>query len=254
MTDQVELRVMNGDGIRQFRELIDDLHSNPGMNVDLSWIYENRWSDSIESGVLVEKREFKQKLEAARYLMRTLYKVELVNKYFHQGLWAWLSAYYFDSVCPVDDRGERKPGKPYRHIPPADRYWRTIYRHLLAGPIRLYEMHGEAIKFLLRSDISKHGDFLEQLASRQEIAASKGILEAAGLLYWDQNTNKPKVGARSKDREPGTLRRYVDVLQQLMLTYDLYSMDGVAILRLLPQKEFGSWMPEDIRSQLKSED
>ncbi|MFO7599969.1 MAG: hypothetical protein R6X27_09205 [Candidatus Desulfacyla sp.] len=39
---------------------------------------------------------------------------------------------------------------------------------------------------------------------------------------------------------PGTLYRFIDVVQQLDLTYDLYSMTGEQILQLLPN-EFDRW-------------
>ena len=39
---------------------------------------------------------------------------------------------------------------------------------------------------------------------------------------------------------PGTLRRFVHVLQQLDVTYDVYGMSGRAILDLLPS-EFDAW-------------
>jgi len=41
---------------------------------------------------------------------------------------------------------------------------------------------------------------------------------------------------------PGTLYRFIDVIQQLDLTYDLYSMNGEEILGLLPP-EFDRWRP-----------
>ncbi|MFV2044808.1 MAG: hypothetical protein ACC700_16430, partial [Anaerolineales bacterium] len=72
------------------------------------------------------------------------------------------------------------------------------------------------------------------------------ILQAADYLYWDDQNDAPKVGARATNRAPGTLRRYIDVLQQLMLTYDLYSLDGEEILTLLPLNEFRRWMPEEL--------
>jgi hypothetical protein len=39
---------------------------------------------------------------------------------------------------------------------------------------------------------------------------------------------------------PGTLLRFIDIIQQLDLTYDLYSMSGEEILALLPP-EFDKW-------------
>jgi hypothetical protein len=50
----------------------------------------------------------------------------------------------------------------------------------------------------------------------------------------------PKRGAQVSSPEPGTLRRFVHVLQQLDVTYDVYGMSGQALLDLLPA-EFDPW-------------
>jgi hypothetical protein len=39
---------------------------------------------------------------------------------------------------------------------------------------------------------------------------------------------------------PGTLLRFINIIQQLDLTYDLYSLGGEEILALLPP-EFDKW-------------
>lgn len=64
-------------------------------------------------------------------------------------------------------------------------------------------------------------------------------MEAAYALYFDNTSQKPKRGSLMKN-SPGTLYRFIDVVQQLDLTYDLYSMTGDQILQLLPG-EFDRW-------------
>jgi hypothetical protein len=64
-------------------------------------------------------------------------------------------------------------------------------------------------------------------------------MAAAATLYFDYKKNKPKFGAIPKNK-PGTLYRFIDVIQQLDLNYDLYSMSRDEILDLLPQ-EFNKW-------------
>jgi hypothetical protein len=100
----------------------------------------------------------------------------------------------------------------------------------------------------LLDTIDKLGDIWEQLASRQEIITNLGILGTATLLYLDTKKDRPKRGAASTKRKPGTLRRFVDLIQQLDLTYDLYSMQPTEILGLLPA-EFDGWRPPDAASQ-----
>ncbi len=81
---------------------------------------------------------------------------------------------------------------------------------------------------------SKPGDFVEQLASRQERITNPPIIVAANQLYYDDATAKPKVGAAPNWPKSGTLRRYITLLDQLDLTYDLYSMTTEEILEVLP--------------------
>jgi hypothetical protein len=59
-------------------------------------------------------------------------------------------------------------------------------------------------------------------------------------MYFNESENKPKRGALMEKSSPGTLLRFIDVIQQLDLTYDLYSLNGEEILALLPP-EFDKW-------------
>jgi len=96
-------------------------------------------------------------------------------------------------------------------------------------------------KIYLAGPPYRHGDLLEQLASRQEIATNKGIVEAATILYWDDQKNTIKKGARNKTG-PGILRRFIkDIIPQFQMTYDLNSMNGEGLISLLPA-EFNEWL------------
>jgi hypothetical protein len=141
------------------------------------------------------------------------------------------------SRAPLEN-GKRFVGEEARYIPGAAS-WR-YYRHLLAGPYRIFQLHRDRAKLLLSGQLGRPGDFAEQLASRQEFITNPGIIGAASLLYYDDEKHRPRRGAASTKRKPGTLRRFVDVVQQLDLTYDLYSMQPVEVLTILP-KEFDSW-------------
>ena len=59
-------------------------------------------------------------------------------------------------------------------------------------------------------------------------------MAAAARLYFDYKKNKPKFGAMPRNK-PGTLYRFIDVIQQLDLNYDLYSMSGDEIMDLLDE-------------------
>jgi len=120
--------------------------------------------------------------------------------------------------------------------------YRKYYRHLLAGPCRLLQVHGTYSRVFLYGPLTQHGDFSEQLASRTERVSNRALIEAVDALYFDSDAEgggRPKRGALTRTRA-GNLRRLVAVMDQFDLTYDLYAMSSQQILDLLP-KEFSPW-------------
>jgi hypothetical protein len=144
-------------------------------------------------------------------------------------------------VCPPDESGLRKPGRDYRHI--LELGYPNGHRHLLAGAWLVYSVYGlqdKLSRLMLWTPLHIESKFHHELASRQTLITNKGILEAADKLYFRESEGRPEKGALMKKAAPGTLRRFIDVIQQLDLTYDLYSMSGEQILTLLPP-EFEEW-------------
>lgn len=132
------------------------------------------------------------------------------------------------------------PGELARHI--LSQHAQKYYRHLLAGPYRLLQIHGENARVFLCGPLPQHGDFSEQLASRMQLISNRSLIEVVDRLYYDlsaEGTGHPKRGALTRTR-PGNLRRLVAVIQQFDLTYDLYAMSPDEILELLPH-EFTRW-------------
>jgi len=232
------LRTFNEAGISEFRLHLERVRTGVAESVPHDLLFNDSTSTPTNPEVEVDQISLSSKLEAAQYLSRLI--KPLNDPFYDVGLWTWLSAFFFDSVCPRELDGTRKPKADYRHILQAGRDWWHFYRHLLAGPVRTYHFHGETAKLLLSGPLHKLGDFVEQLASRQEVAANRNLIEAATLLYWDEKLQRPKRGAAPNTRKPGTLRRFVDMIQQFELTYDLYSMSGEQFVALLPQ-EFSPW-------------
>jgi hypothetical protein len=78
------------------------------------------------------------------------------------------------------------------------------------------------------------------LAGRQNFITNRGVMAAAHQLYLNPHTRRPKRGSLNKKNAPGTLPRFIHVIGQLDLNYDLYSMTGPEIIGLLPP-EFDPW-------------
>ncbi len=88
---------------------------------------------------------------------------------------------------------------------------------------------------VLCGSLDQPGDIVEQIASRQEIITNGGIMDAASSLYYDSASGKPRRGAATK-KGMGTVRRFIDILNQFDVTWDLYSLEGEDVIHMLPDE------------------
>jgi hypothetical protein len=234
------LRVFTSAGIAAFREWIEAVRQGVTDDLAEEILFDAAYAVPVPDGVTVEDGVFRSRLDAVRYLAEKVNAMRAPDRFFNVGLWSWLSAFYRDSTMPADDRGQRKPGRDYRHILSAES--RQRHRHLLVYPTQVYAQFGEMPKVMHAGHLHLTNPFCDEIGARQNFALNPGVLEAATLLYWDVNLDRIKRGAHSARYAPGTLRRFIDVLNQIELTYDLYAMSGEQILRLLPEHEFGRWL------------
>ena len=223
----MKLRSFNADGINRFEQFLssavrdtEDLHSflvSPGLSI------------AVSPEIEVEARSFVNRFAAGEYLYSLFGDSSIFNLDEDRGIWAWLSAFYFDQLCPDGT----KLGKDYRWIPVVNSF-RNYYRHLLAGPYFIYRAHKDHPQHamaVLVAPLHRPGDIVEQLASRQELVTNKSVMEAATRLYIGED-GAPK--PRAAGRGAGSARRLADVLTQLDLTWDLYDLSTEKLLELLP--------------------
>ncbi|MBV8391063.1 MAG: hypothetical protein JO080_14755 [Mucilaginibacter sp.] len=234
------VRQFNDNGIELFKQfLYNAKFNNDNSDFSREILYNEKYTEFLSEDFHITDVKFNTKLDAAKYFTDELNLVKNKHYYYNQKLWTWLSAFYFDQVCPVESDGKRKVGQEARYILQNPRNYLTYYRHLLSGPARIYSELNDKGRIFLTGELSKRGDLIEQLQAYQNIAMNKGIIEAADALYWDENGNKLKKGAGSKG--PGTPRRFVSIIGQFEFTYDLNSMPGQNILTLFPN-EFQKWI------------
>ncbi len=230
------VRRLTNQGIEKFRSYLNELREGSIAGPPRSLLTDPQTSENLAWERLVEERRLDTRLEAARYLNKVFDGLSGMEE--DIGLWSWLSLFFFDQVCPARPDGTRSPGRDYRHIlEPGYLYG---HRHLLGGPFMVYRLHGEHAILLLCTQVHHENAFHHELASRQIFVSNRAIIGAANLLYLDPRTRRPKRGAQDPNRAPGTLRRFVDVLEQLDVNYDLYTMSPEAIAGLLPA-EFNRW-------------
>ena len=238
----MRLHRLTDSGMERMGEFLDSLTSAAPLPFPNDLISAGEMTKVVEPEAEISRRSFATRMEAAEYLHGVLSDAGIPDVDRDKGLWSWLSLVYFDVLCPPDHRGRRNPHDRARWIPAISSY-RKYYRHLLAGPYRIYHAHRDAPEralVLLCGPVHQPGEIVEQLASRQEIVTNGVILEAATTLYISPDTHKPKRGASTK--RPGGPRRLADVMMQFDLTWDLYAMDAEELLKVLP-REFKRFLP-----------
>lgn len=231
-------RALNGAGIERLRAYLAQLRAGARTPPPVELLADPAATVELPADVWLERKLFASRWGADEYLWQLFQALPHEHVEGNRGLWAWLSLYYFDQVCPAAADGARKPGRDYRHVPEFG--FRYGYRHLLYGPYAVYRRHrGHAI-LLLSGRVHQEQRVYQEITSRTDLIASRGVLEALNLLYLDRGKGTPKRGAQAATPRPGTVLRFVRVLQQLDVTYDIYGMTGQEILELLPP-EFDDW-------------
>ena len=233
----MNLRRFNQDGISAFATYRTRLALEPNLPPPVQVLEDPALTEEIANEVDVPKRNFATRLEAGVFLNELLdgSGIELIER--DRGLWAWLTLFYMDQVCPADGNGNRDPQDEARLMPLLDNHQR-FYRHLLLGPfliVRAHRDNPERAIAMLCNPLWKPGEIVEQLASRKELVTNRGVVELASRLYYDTEKKTFKRGAGSSVK--GAARRLAALLNQLDLTFYLYGMTSDELSGLLP-KEF----------------
>ena len=228
---------LNSRGLEYFKKYLNNLRENPDLKPPFEILENPDYSENFQDMAHVEQMDFQYRTHMVKYLSKALENLNTSLELENQGLWSWLSLFYFNQVCPEDLDRKRTPGMDYRHIPNVG--YRYKHRHLLAGPFQVFKMYEERARLLLNGVVHTENKIHHELGTRQNFITNPSIVEVADALYFDKSKNKPKAGTQSKTRG-GSLFRLITVIQQLELTYDLYSMNSEEILQLLPE-EFDNW-------------
>lgn len=238
-----EVRTLNRAGIERFRSYLKRLRHGATDAPPLDLLQDSALTESLSESVDVEHRAFANRLQLGEYLCDVLAGLASETLDRNTGLWAWLSLFWFDQVCPPREDGARRPGREYRHIP--DFGYRYQHRHLLFGPYLVFRRHAHCAIALLSGPVHIESSIYQEITSRRDLIANRGVIEAALHLYVDARRGTIKRGAQVQTGAPGTIRRFVRVLQQLDLTYDIYGLTGRELAGLLPP-EFDPWRPEQL--------
>lgn len=226
------VRTFNSAGLDRVNSFLDSLTGPTPSELPFGLLADPAMSEEVAPLVEVDRLPFKTRYDFAAYLCERLAPLGRVRDK-DAGMWTWLAMFYFNDLCKKDRAGRWRPGERSKWVPRLEDYLR-YYRHLVAGPVRIYREyieHPEAVRPILWNPLDTPGDLYEQIASRQEVITNKPFMAAMATLFFSQSEMKLRRGAASSAR-----RLAGDVLAQFDLTYDLYGMSGAAIVELLPDE------------------
>ena len=136
------VRALNAKGLEHLADYLESLRSGVVREPPLDILRDGGTSEPVDFQATVEHPQFASRLVGAQYLHEAFSgcsdRAVLAE---HAGLWSWLALFFFDQLCPARPDGTRRPGRDYYYIP-GTHAWH-YYRHKLAGPFRIYELHGE---------------------------------------------------------------------------------------------------------------
>lgn len=238
----MRLRRLTAEGVEDFAAYIRLLTTDPTVPPPTELLEDEERTELLKKRIDFEPKMFSSRFDAAAYLYDTFVSVGLSDIDLDTGVWSWLTLFWFDALRPPTGKNVRHwPGERARWIPAVSNY-RKFYKHLLASPWRTYRTHHDNPQralVLLCGPLYPPLAGSEEILSRQELVTNRGAVELATRMYYDPAQEKLKRGAAGKG--PGSVRRYVETLNQFGVTWDLYAMDANEIARMLPD-EFGRFL------------
>jgi len=232
-------RILNDEGVRQFSRFIEELRSGLNQNTPLGLLTARATSVPFEHDSLdIQARDFETRYQLGEYLVKELSVVDENLVIGNRNFWSSLALVWFDRLCPPNQDGTRKPSMAYNYVLSENYQHRP--RHAIYTTWELVRRYAEDAKFLLNRPLPVRGELVEQLMARQYFLSCDSVIRAASAIYYDPEKGTFKRGAAAR-KSPGCVQRYVDFLQQIEVTYDLFSIPKAELLSLMPD-EFSRFM------------
>lgn len=238
----MKIRRFTQEGIARFNEYLNLLEAEPTRLFPKELLEDSACSEVFGRPTEIHQKALPSRYAAGEYLYATLPQTDIPDFERDVGLWAWLTLFFFDQLCPANKAGQRKLRERTGYIPEPENYTR-YYRHLLLGPFLIFRAHRDNPKramSLLCKQLPVIDDIVGQVAAYQELVSNPAIVELATQLYFDPATGTTKRGSGGKTG--GSPRRLIDILRQFDVTWDLYTMTMTEFWTLLP-KEFDRFRP-----------
>ena len=227
------VRKLTEDGLRDFDQFIVHLRNGNEQNNPAYLLTDPLYSEPIGFEIDVDSdRVFDSRYDMGRHLVERTRDVNLQQLMGDRGFWSWFALLWFDQLCPTKQR-QRKPSQVYNYI--LSKSYNHRPRHSIYMTWQLVNRYGDAARFMLCKPMDTRGEITEQLMARQEILSSEGAMKLASSLYFDPHAGTFKRGAAAR-KSAGCVTRYIAWLQQLQLTFDLYSISADDLAAMLPRE------------------
>lgn len=227
------VRKLNDQGLHNFGQFIIHLRDGNEANNPTYLLTDPLFSEPVVPEVNVDAdRKFASRYEMGQHLVARTSNVNLQPLMGDRGFWSWFALLWFDQLCPTR-KSQRNPSQEYNYI--LSKRYNHRPRHAIYMTWQLVNLYGDAARFMLCKPMDTRGEITEQLMARQDILSSEGAMKLASSLYFDPEEGNFKRGAAAR-KSAGCVTRYIAWLQQLQLTFDLYSISADDLAAMLPRE------------------
>lgn len=241
-----QLRCLNEHGIREFEQYLIRAGADRSAAPPYHLLDSPQSSAAFVLGqVEIEQRAFADRREFAEYIDARFVDAGIDEDIDVDGVWEWLTLYYFDATCPVqgDRRRVKKPNRyvlnPSSEVDPR--------RHLLRNAYLMHRRIGmrdpRAADLLMSQRVDDYAKVITHIGERKTIRDSRGALHAARELYFDAARGRTK--RNISDKESG-VEAFGTFLVGLPHDYDLTTLSPTTVLALLPDG-FDDWIEDEER-------
>lgn len=225
----------NSKGVGVFAKFLLRASSQPRVRFPSHILNSNEYFDVWGNVEDLKLQDFTSRKDLASYLYSVLECCDSNFSIYHEGLWTWIAAYYFRTICRKNNEGIFNVGELPRWIY-SSHSWRS-YRHLFACPYFIYKSHGgdeSTCRMLLTQSVTSPGDVNGQISASRSVMHSKVAMTLAHQMYFDSSNNE--VIDNVLNRKAGTIDRYTKVINQLAAVWDLDSLSCSDLANLLPSE------------------
>ena len=238
----MKLRRFNPDGVAAFATYRARLTLEPSLQPPTQLLEDPALTDEVPGDLDVPARSFKNRMEAGVFLNTLIDAAGISLPERDQGLWTWLTLFYFDEVCPADGNGNRDPKKEARLIAQVDNFQR-FYRHLLLGPFLIVRAHRDdpsrAIALLCKPRGSPAKSWSSSLRARSWSRTGRSLRPQHDS---DARPDFRLIQARRWLRREGRAAPFGSTPESTGHHLSLYGLGVDELLHLLP-KEFDRFRP-----------